>query len=168
MPKNCEGPLFCQNFTEYAQRFIRWSIPHPDQYTKYQGPSSNSFLDTLLKRSDLNFEMGRNSGAKNLSEKQKKIQVSYFSIMNPYMKFQDPSMHGLKFTRCMNAEQDKSNIPHQRFGGGIIHEILKQYAKQYIVYKQLSKQTRLICRAGVHINISNLSWCSMLITIFFL
>ena len=45
---------------------------------------------------NLIFEKGSNSGTKNLP--MKKIWISYFSIRNPYMRFQDPSMHGSKVT----------------------------------------------------------------------
>ena len=91
---------------------IRYYLPIiPYQLTKFQAPSSNTFRDSLLTRfhSDLLcwhdftldffkvtlFQKGRQLG------QEKKYWVSYFSIRNPYMKFQNPSMHGSEDMACI-------------------------------------------------------------------
>ena len=64
--------------------------------------------------------MGHNSRKGDISDN-KKMQISYFSMRNPYMKFQNHSMHGSKDMVCIKKRdgrtdghmdgQPKTNIP---------------------------------------------------------
>ena len=62
----------------------------PYQLPKFQTFSSNTFWDILR----LIFSKGHNSRqGDNSDKKKKKKQISYISMRNPYMKFQNPSIH---------------------------------------------------------------------------
>ena len=39
----------------------------------------------------------------------KKIQVSYFFMKNPYMKFQNPSMYGLEVMLCIKKRNGRTD-----------------------------------------------------------
>ena len=39
----------------------------------------------------------------------KKIGVSYFFMKNPYMKFQNPSMHGSEVMLCINKRNGQTH-----------------------------------------------------------
>ena len=64
----------------------------PNKLTKYQCPSSNSFQDILLKNLIMSQCMSpkkeHNSRTTRLIKQKGKIQVSSFSILIPYIKFQ--------------------------------------------------------------------------------
>ena len=65
--------------------------------SQFQAPSSNSFRDSLLTRIHSNFFQRGITPEREITrtiEQKKIIQLSYFSMRNPYMKFQNPSMHG--------------------------------------------------------------------------
>ena len=75
----------------------------PNQYTKCQGPSSNTLRNILLIRFQSDFWKGvlKTLELRSFQRKQK-IQISYFSTRNSYIKFQDHSMHSSKVTRGIN------------------------------------------------------------------
>ena len=58
------------------------------------------------------FSTGHNSRKGDNSDK-KKMCISYFSMRNPYMKLQNPSMHGSCRTDGCTDEQPKTNMPRQ-------------------------------------------------------
>ena len=67
------------------------------QLTKFQAPSSNTFRDILLTRFHSDCFKRALTPEREITwtkKKKKKIQVGFFSLRNPYMKFQNPSIHG--------------------------------------------------------------------------
>ena len=42
-------------------------------------------------------------------DKKKKIQVTYFFMRNPYMKFQNISIHGSKVMLCTRKRDERTN-----------------------------------------------------------
>ena len=50
-----------------------------------------------------------------------KIQVSYFIMRNPYMKFQNPSMHGSQDTACIRFHSDFYTPPHKMWRGIMLY-----------------------------------------------
>ena len=89
--------FFKFNQVIYSSSPISWPSFKPlDQLTKFQAPSSNTFRDILLTRFHSDFSKVHNSRKGDNSSK-KKLCISYFSMRNPYMKFQNPSIHGFFF-----------------------------------------------------------------------
>ena len=64
----------------------------PISRPKFQAPSSNTFWDILLPRFHSDFCQSGITPESQITRTRKKIWVSYFSMRNPYMKFQNPSM----------------------------------------------------------------------------
>ena len=52
------------------------------------------------------FSKGHNSRKWDNSDKKKKMCDKYFSMRNPYMKFQNPSMHGSLAMACIRFHSD--------------------------------------------------------------
>ena len=79
--------------------------------------------------------MGHNSD-------KKKIQVSYFSMSNPNMKFQNPSMHGSYDMACIKKrdthtqtdEQPESNMPLNFFEVGCINITYSVYTYHFFMH----------------------------------
>ena len=61
---------------------------------KFQNPSMHGSQDMACIRFHLDFIQRGTTPERKITRTRKKMCVKYFSMRNPYMKFQNPSMHG--------------------------------------------------------------------------
>ena len=72
----------------------------------------------------------------------KKIRVSYFFMKNPYMKFQNPSMHGSEVILCIKSVTDgrTGGRTHKRPRSNMLLQLLRSKATiaKHISYEELT------------------------------
>ena len=100
----------------FVQKLIRYLLS-PNQYTKFfLRYLANKIYVSFFKMSitpekGITLERGI-TPERGITQTNKKLWVSYFSIRNPYMKFQDPRMHGSKVTGGMKKCDKRNNAPN--------------------------------------------------------
>ena len=97
----------------------------------------------------------------------KKIRVSYFSMKNPYTKFQNPSLHGSEVMLCSNGQTDaqtnaRTNVPEAicpsnffEVGGINIRDTISQFhwvgnVNRYVHAKQITFYKRFKSYRNFH------------------
>ena len=87
----------------------------PNQYTKYEGSSLNTFWDIMHTRFS-NFVFKREITQKRgITQTRKKIRVNYFFMRNLYMKFQNPSIHRSKVSNFTEKWKNQSKFQNSVF-----------------------------------------------------
>ena len=80
----------------------------------------------------------------------KKIRVSYFFMKNPYMKFQNPSMHGSEVMLCIKKRNGRT---HGRTDGRMHKcprsnmplQLLRSWGHNYVSFAHVKYLSELSC-----------------------
>ena len=100
--QNDKGPFSISTFQNLFKSLSGHLLIAIKPFQKCQGINFNSILDILLTRfhpylfKGYNLGKGHNNLGKGHNPDKKKIRVRYLFMRNPYMKFQNPSMHNSK------------------------------------------------------------------------
>ena len=106
MPKVIEGHNSWSNFQNLFKSSSGHLLINTNLFTRFQGSSFNSFWAILLTLFIYIFSKGHNSG-KGHNPDGKKTRVCYFFMKNPYMKFQNSSMHGSEVMLCIKKRNGR-------------------------------------------------------------